>query len=472
MRTARLLPVLALVLSGCAVGTRTTDPFEGLGTSRAEAAQPPLYPGLSLAVILSENTRRSAEVAREVEARSMGQVPAGAVFKETFDFLGRNFKSVTRAESLEEAFAAGHDAVAVLDMSMRVAATIHGQERVETRLLFMAPGKQLLAEASASGSASAKETPFSIVASARSAKAFMMASRRSTLALYPSLRDVQHLARLQASKGGAGAATVAAVTAAPAEASSYRSDVDRPAFSLPEDASKFALVVGVEKYQNLPAAEHAVRDAAAVKAHLRAAGYPERNIVYLTDAQAGKSGLEKHLDAWLPKNVAEGATLFFYFSGHGAPDTAKGDAYLMPWDADAKFVESTGYPVKRLYQKLSALKAGRVLVVMDACFSGAGGRSVLAKGTRPLVGKTDLGVSAAGRVTALTAAAADEITGTDEETGHGLFTYHLLKGLSAKGGKASFKDLHDYLSPKVRDAARRENRDQTPQLIGAGADPL
>jgi hypothetical protein len=70
------------------------------------------------------------------------------------------------------------------------------------------------------------------------------------------------------------------------------------------------------------------------------------------------------------------------------------------------------------------------------------------------------------------AAAADEITGTDEETGHGLFTYHLLKGLSAKGGKASFKDLHDYLSPKVRDAARRENRDQTPQLIGAGADPL
>lgn len=93
---------------------------------------------------------------------------------------------------------------------------------------------------------------------------------------------------------------------------------------------------------------------------------------------------------------------------------------------------------------------------MDACFSGTGGRSVLAKGTRPLVAKVDL------------ASGSDEITGIDAPSAHGLFTYHLLKGLSAKGGKATFKALHDYLAPKVQDAARRENRDQTPQLIGAG----
>ena len=182
--------------------------------------------------------------------------------------------------------------------------------------------------------------------------------------------------------------------------------------------------------------------------------------------------MDKYLDAWLPRNTDERSTVLFYFSGHGAPDAEKGEAYLMPWDADAKYTESTGYPVRRLYAKLNALKARRVLVAMDACFSGAGPRSVMAKGLRPLVSRVDDGGSAAGRVGALTASASDEMTGSDETSGHGLFTYHLLKALNARGGKASFKELFDSLSPKVRDAARRENRDQTPQLIGAGRDTL
>ena len=68
----------------------------------------------------------------------------------------------------------------------------------------------------------------------------------------------------------------------------------------------------------------------------------------------------------------------------------------------------------------------------------------------------------------ISASAADETTGTYPDSGHGLFTYHLLKGLDSKGGKATLRELIDYLSPKVRDAARRDNRDQTPQLVGNG----
>lgn len=268
--------------------------------------------------------------------------------------------------------------------------------------------------------------------------------------------------------GGKPVATAAAAPAAAAKSPVFESDVEIPSFRLPEDETKFALVVGVENYQTVSKAEHAARDAHAVKAHLKAAGYPERNIIYLVDQQAGKSGLEKYLDAWLPRNTDESSTVLFYFSGHGAPDPEKGEAYLMPWDADAKFTEATGYPVKRLYQKLNALKARRVLVAMDACFSGAGPRSVIGKGLRPLVSKVDDGGGAVGRAGALTASASDEMTGSDEASGHGLFTYHLLKALNARGGKATLKELFDSLSPRVRDAARRDNRDQTPQLVGDG----
>lgn len=266
--------------------------------------------------------------------------------------------------------------------------------------------------------------------------------------------------------------TVIAAPIAPPDAPAFVSDIEAPSFKLAEDETKFALVVGVENYQSAMKAEYAARDARAVKAHLTAAGYPERNIVFLVDQQAGKSALEKYLEAWLPRNTDQRSTVLFYFSGHGAPDPEKGQAYLMPWDADAKFTETTGYPVKRLYAKLNALKARRLIVAMDACFSGTGPRSVIGKGLRPLVSKIDDGGGYVGRVGALTASASDEMTGSNDASGHGLFTYHLLKAMNAHRGKATLKELFDYLSPKVRDAARRDNRDQSPQLVGEGLSTL
>ena len=213
-----------------------------------------------------------------------------------------------------------------------------------------------------------------------------------------------------------------------------------------------------------------MRDALAVKAHLLALGYPERNIMLLTDEHAGKAAFEKSIEAWLPRGVGPDSTVFVYYSGHGAPNPATGQAYLVPWDGDAKFLEETAYPAKRLYEKLNALKAKRVLLAMDACFSGIGGRSVIARGTRPLVTKVDTGASAAGKVSALTASASDEISGTEEAAGHGLFTYYLLKEMDRREGRATMRQMYDALSPEVRDAARRDNRDQTPQLVGEGAD--
>ncbi|MDX6769642.1 MAG: caspase family protein [Elusimicrobiota bacterium] len=257
---------------------------------------------------------------------------------------------------------------------------------------------------------------------------------------------------------------------APAAPASPRpsSDADTPRYKLAEDADAYAVVIGVEKYNGLPDAAHAERDAKAVYEHLLALGYPQRNIALLTGAQATRTGLVKNLEAWLPQNVGERSKVVFYYSGHGAPDPRGGAAYLVPADGDPQYLEETAYPVKRLYEKLAALKAKRVFVAMDSCFSGAGGRSVLAKGTRPLVGKVDLG-AVGGKVVSLTASAADQISGTDETQGHGLFTYHLLRGLNGEAmdasGAVTAKSLHAYLTPKVRDGAKRANREQTPQLL-------
>lgn len=248
---------------------------------------------------------------------------------------------------------------------------------------------------------------------------------------------------------------------------------ESPRYKLPADPHKFAVVVGVENYSDLPPASYAERDAAVMKEHLLALGYPERNIVSLMGSRATMGGLVKSLESWLPRNTGPESTVAFYFSGHGAPDPATGQAFIMPVDGDPQFLDETAYSTKRLYASLGKLKTKRVLVVMDACFSGAGGRSVLAKGTRPLVSKIELGHGDA-RIVSLAAAGANEITGADDSARHGLFTYHFLRGLNGaaagKGGRVTARGLLDYVVPNVRDAARRQNRDQTPALLAGDGD--
>ncbi len=240
------------------------------------------------------------------------------------------------------------------------------------------------------------------------------------------------------------------------------SDVDAPRSRAAERPDDFALVIGIEDYQSVPKADYGSRDAKAVRRHLEALGFPARNIISLEGQQATGSKLKSYLEEWLPLNVKPASTLFVYYSGHGAPDPKSGDAYLLPWDGDPKFLKSTAYPLSKLYADLGKTKAKRVLVALDACFSGAGGRSVLAQGARPLVAK--VAASDSGRVAVLAAASGEEITGSLDEQGHGMFTYFLLKGPSE--GKRTAAELHSYLTPRVQDEARRQNREQTPSFSG------
>ncbi|MBI5242835.1 MAG: SEL1-like repeat protein [Elusimicrobia bacterium] len=256
-------------------------------------------------------------------------------------------------------------------------------------------------------------------------------------------------------------------------AAAPQSDIDKPRYARSaENPVDFALVIGIEKYLSVPEARFAERDSRAIKAHLLAMGYPERNIKYLAGPDATKSKIGAYLESWLPRVVAQDSRVFFYFSGHGAPDPA-GKAYLVPWDGDPNFLSDTAYPLKRLHAKLNALKAKEIIVVLDSCFSGLGGRSVLPRGTRPFY-RNIKDVFGSGKSTTFTASADDQISATAEEQGHGLFTYYFLKGLNGaaadEGGRVTLRGIYEYLSPRVADAANRENQTQTPQLKAPAGD--
>ncbi|MBI5625420.1 MAG: caspase family protein [Elusimicrobia bacterium] len=443
---------LALASCGCVAPPKRVDPFANLSAGGG------IYRALDLAMVLSDNTRTAVTYLDGVNAK-MGMNPsarfdASGLMTGFTAALQQHFKSVSKLERLEDADPAKHDLVCVLDVYAKIGMISFAQTQVEGGCHFMRLDGSELAAVKGEGLARVPYPAFTLRVNEAAAAAH--AKFLESLAAQPALKELAQ-AKPQAPRA----------QTAQAAARVYVSDVDRPSYKAAEKPDRFALVVGIEKYESLPSADFAERDARAVREHLLGLGYPERNVVFLTGSKAGKAGIQKYVESWLPRNVKAGSRVFVYFSGHGAPDPVSGEAFLVPWDGDPKFLEDTGYPIKRLYSKLGDLKAKEVLVALDACFSGAGGRSVLPKGTRPLVAKVDAGLGDMSRLVVFSASSSEEITGAEEVQGHGLFTYHFLKGLNETRGSTTVQGLYDYLRPKVQDAARRDNRDQSPQLMPA-----
>lgn len=107
------------------------------------------------------------------------------------------------------------------------------------------------------------------------------------------------------------------------------------------------------------------------------------------------------------------------------------------------------------------LQAKEVIVILDSCFSGAGGRSALAKGARPLAMMKETPLISANMVV-LSAAEGNQISTSSPDKGHGLFTYYLLKALN--DGRKNILDIYDYIRPQVEDDAKALNVRLTPQI--------
>ncbi|MGD8366791.1 MAG: caspase family protein [Desulfobacterales bacterium] len=250
-------------------------------------------------------------------------------------------------------------------------------------------------------------------------------------------------------------------TAAIGQSTATRSNIDTLSDLHAEpQLNAYAVAIGIENYRNLPKSEYSENDAVWVRNYLVALGFQERNIDLLTNEKATKTDIEKSIEAWLPNRVENG-TVFIYFSGHGAPDPATGEAYIVPYDGDPNYLAVTGYPLKRLYDRLGKLQAKKIIVVLDSCFSGSGGRSVLAKGARPLVMMAPA-ENVSSNMAVLTATQGSQISTSSSEKKHGVFTYYFLKAI--KDGKRDLFEIYDTIKPQVEDEAKRLNVQQSPSI--------
>ena len=235
----------------------------------------------------------------------------------------------------------------------------------------------------------------------------------------------------------------------------------------------YAVVIGISQYREevIPKVAYAVKDAEAMAQMLeKQAGIPKSHIKLMTDGHATSADFHK-LGDWLKIKVRQpDATVYVYYAGHGTPNTKTSEPYLVPWDGDPDFPE-TLYPLKSLYAALEQLPSTNILVFLDSCFSGAEGRSVLAKGARPMVLSMDAPLAASKKVIVLAAATGNQLSSDYDRAEHGLFTYAVLTGLRGaadkdKDGMVTVRELFPYVREQVSATAAEElTREQTPVLL-------
>jgi WD40 repeat protein len=138
----------------------------------------------------------------------------------------------------------------------------------------------------------------------------------------------------------------------------------------------------------------------------------------LTNDEAKREKILEGLD-WLKDNVKKEDVTVVFFAGHG--DTEGTRFYLLPQDVRVKDLENTAISGEELKQKLADLP-GRVVLLLDACHSGAVGKAILDL-ARDLADE-DCGV------VVMCAALGSEMAG--EADGHGFFCRALMEVLGGE----------------------------------------
>lgn len=268
---------------------------------------------------------------------------------------------------------------------------------------------------------------------------------------------------------------VAAILANPATGYTAPSktwpDLTRPAAKMVGGGENdAAVVVGIETYAYIPPIPGALENAISWYDYFtRTRGTRPENVLLLRDLDATAEGI-RDAATKASQRVGASGTLWFVFIGHGAP-TPGGAGVLVGVDTQQKAnsLEQRGVSQDAIAGILSAGKAARIVMLLDACFSGrsSSGQPLVA-GLQPLV-VTAAGPTQDKRVTILSAAQSDQFAGPLLGSSRPAFSYLLLGGLRGwadenRDGYITASEAHQYATRSLKSTVR--DREQVPSIIG------
>lgn len=140
------------------------------------------------------------------------------------------------------------------------------------------------------------------------------------------------------------------------------------------DGQRWAVVIGISDYQHpeIPDLHYAHRDAEAFYDFLKGANggaFADDHIRLLTNGKATKEEVSKSLTEFLAQ-TQKNDLVMIYFAGHGF-SMGQGYSYFLTYDSNPYNIEETALNMEEIGGALKkSIKAERVLIFSDACYSG------------------------------------------------------------------------------------------------------
>ncbi|MEO0537184.1 MAG: AAA-like domain-containing protein [Cyanobacteria bacterium P01_A01_bin.123] len=225
--------------------------------------------------------------------------------------------------------------------------------------------------------------------------------------------------------------------------------------------AKYALVIGIDRYDNFSNLKSAANDAEAVAQLLEQQQYQvtrlprklvgENQWAIAPDKPLTRSGLSKELKSFFLER-AKYQDVVLYFAGHGfrVSDSLTGDeeGYLAPSNATKD--GQNGIPFDSLNKLISQSELSSLVVLMDCCYAGA-----LLEEQQKLLEPTQTTLSR--KQNSCLIAACRDFERAREGKDHGIFTTAVLKGLSAENavqGTVTSNDLFGFVDRELRNSGQ------------------
>ena len=232
--------------------------------------------------------------------------------------------------------------------------------------------------------------------------------------------------------------------------------------------NSYALIIGIDKYENVQPLNYAVKDAESIQDILvNTFDFPEDNVTLLKNEEATKQNILKSFSE-ITKKAEDSDRVLIFFAGHGETmDLPEGGekGYLIPVEGDSEDLYLTGLPMEELRQIALISRAKHMLYLVDACYGGiaaVGSRGLDSKRTPNYIDKITKDKSRQ----VITAGGRGEQVIEKPEWGHSAFTLNLKRGLQDSradynsDGYITANELGLFLREKV--TIDSENQ-QTPQ---------
>jgi len=244
-------------------------------------------------------------------------------------------------------------------------------------------------------------------------------------------------------------------------------------------ATLHLLLVGINEYKNSTLnLNYALPDAQGMLTFFTGAAsnlFKEVRRHELYDKAATKEAILatlQDLRASAPQDV-----VVIYMAGHG--DSLENVWYFIPWEVATPeregVIKTQGISSVELKEEIAKIGAQKVLVLIDACKSGAAMVAFAGRGVEDRKALAQLARSTGVHVMA--ASTKDQLASEVKDLGHGVFTYTLLEGLNGKAdgspedGRVTVRELLSYVDSRLPELSEKyKQQAQYPVVDSRGQD--